>query len=174
MFLKDDGREPIFVRGPVAFNLLNDEQRLTRVAPRTGESLRLQTPASDPDPESFTVKPVVLPAYEGDTSGVLPVYATGLIEAMRAADPQFVLRSEGRARVNSQPGYQIQFQTRRGGRTTYGRRALLFIEEPGVRKGADITMLAVRSPAMPNVEAVGSNGPTKLPYRSFRLGTARP
>lgn len=174
MFLKDDGREPIVVRGPVAFNLLKDEQRLVRVAPRTGESLRLQTPASDPDPESFTVKPVVLPAYEGDTSGVLPIYATGLIEAMRAADPQFVLRSEGRARVNSQPGYQIQFQTRRGGRTTYGRRALLFVEEPGVREGADITMLAVRSPAMPNVDAVGSNGPTKLPYRSFRLGTERP
>ena len=93
---------------------------------------------------------------------------------MRAADPQFILRSEGRARVNSQPGYQIQFQTKQGGRTAYGRRTLLFKDEPGEREGADITMIAVRSPAMPNVDEVGSNGPTKLPYRSFRLGTERP
>ena len=35
-------------------------------------------------------------------------------------------------------------------------------------------MIAARSPAMPNVDAVGSDGPTKLPYRSLRLGTERP
>ena len=174
VFLRDDGRTPLVVQGPVAFNLLYDDAKLERAAPQGGDSLLLRTPASDPDPESFTVRPVRLPAYTGDASGVLPGFASGLIEEMRAADPEFVLRSEGRARVNRQPGYQIQFQTKQGGRTAYGRRALLFKEEPGVRDGADITMLAVRSPSMPNVDAVGSNGPTKLPYRSFRLGTERP
>ena len=74
-----------------------------------------------------------------------------------------MLRSEGRARVNSQPGYQIQFQTSSGGRTVYGRRTLLFADEPGAREGVDITMLAARSPSIPNVDAVGSNGPAEAP-----------
>lgn len=174
LFLRDDGRTPLVVRGPVAFNLLYDDEKLERVSPQAGEALRLQTLAADPDPESFAVRAVRLPTYTGDASGVLPGFATGLIEQMRAADPRFILRAEGRARVNSQPGYQIQFQTRRGGRTTYGRRTLLFKDEPGERDGADVTMLAARSPAMPNVDEVGSSGPTKLPYRSFRLGTERP
>ena len=173
-FLKDDGREAVVVREPIAFNLLYGRDKLVRAAPRQGESLRLVTPANDPDPESVTIRPVVLQAYEGDINGVLPTYATELIRAMRAADPQFILREEGRDRVNRQPGYKISFQTRQGGRTVYGRRSLLFADEPGLREGADVTLLAVRSPSMPNVDAVGSNGPTKLPYRSFRFGTDRP
>ncbi len=170
---RDDGRLTIVVRGPVAFNLLYND-KLVRVAPRPGESLRLVTPAADPDPESVVLRPVVLPPYRGEASGVLPVFATGLVEQMRRADPNFILRSEGRARVNSQPGYQIQFQTKLGGRTAYGRRSLLFADEPGAREGVDITMLSSRSPTVPNVDSVGSNGPTKLPYRSLRLGTERP
>jgi hypothetical protein len=171
--LRGDGRTPVVVRGPVAFNLLIND-KLIRVQPKAGESLRLQTPVGDPDPESVAVRPVVLPAYTGETSGVLPVFASGLIDKMRAADPNFILRSEGRARVNSQPGYQIQYQTSRGSRTVYGRRALLFLDEPGTREGVDISLEAVRSPSIPNVDQVGSNGPTKLPYRSLRLGTERP
>ena len=71
------------VREPVAFNLLMND-KLVRVQPRAGESLRLQTPASDPDPESVAVRPVVLPAYTGDASGVPPVFASALIDRMRA------------------------------------------------------------------------------------------
>lgn len=171
---RDDGREVLVVRGPVTFNLLYQPDRLHRAAPLPGEALRLRTGADDPDPESVAIRPVRLPPYTGDPSGTLPVYASGLVERMRRADPAFVLRSEGRARVNRQPGYQIQFQTSRGGRTVYGRRALLFKDEPGVRDGADILLLATRSPSIPNVDAVGSNGPTKLPYRSFRFGAERP
>ena len=100
---RSDGRETIVVREPIAFNLLKND-KLVRVQPRAGESLRLQSPASDPDPDAVIVRPVVLPAYSGDASGVLPVYASGLIERMAKADPHFALRSEGRARVNSQPG----------------------------------------------------------------------
>jgi hypothetical protein len=171
--IRSDGREVIVVREPIAFNLLKND-RLERVEPRAGESLRLQTRASDPNPQTVVVRPVVLPAYSGDASGVLPVYASGVIGRMAKTDPNFILRSEGRARVNSQPGYQIQFQTSSGGRTVYGRRTLLFLDEPGEREGVDITLTAARSPAIANVDAVGSDGPTKLPYRSLRLGAERP
>src|SRR6185436_3748886 len=85
LVLRGDGRTAVVVREPVAFNLLIND-KLVRVQPRAGESLRLQTPASDPDPESVVVRPLVLPAYTGDTSGVLPVYASALIDRMRAAD----------------------------------------------------------------------------------------
>ena len=126
------------------------------------------------DPERFSVRPITLPPYTGDPAGVEPIVASGLIRQMRREDPGFVLRSEGRTRINQQPGYQIQFQTRVGGRLAFGRRTMLFADEPGVRQGADITLVSVRSPTIPNVDAVGSNGPLKQPYRSFRLGAERP
>ncbi len=167
-------RDTIVVKSPLAFNLVYQADKLDRVAPAAGDELRLRSPASTAAPALVTVRPIRLPAYAGDPAGTLPVFASGLIAQMQRADPTFVLRSEGRARVNGQPGYQIQFQTTHNGHTVYGRRALLFEDKPGVRDGADITMLATRSPTIPNVDAVGSNGPTKLVYRSFRLGTERP
>jgi len=169
-----DGAKVLVVRGPVTFNLKYDPARLDRATPQAGDSLLLQTVASDRDPERFSVRPITLPPYTGDPAGVEPIVASGLIKEMRRADPGFVLRSEGRTRINQQPGYQIQFQTRVGGRLAFGRRTILFKDEPGVRQGADITLLSVRSPTIPNVDAVGSNGPLKQPYRSFRLGAERP
>jgi hypothetical protein len=167
--------QTVVVREPVAFNLVYDADRLDRITPPpAGASLELRTNASDPDPETFTVRPITLPAYRGDPAGVEPIVASGLIAQMRRTYPGFILRSESRTRINSQPGYQIQFQTRVGGRTAYGRRTILFPDEPAVREGADITVLSVRSPTIPNVDAVGSNGPMKQPYRSFRFGTERP
>ena len=167
-------RDTIVVRSPLAFNLVYQADKLSRITPTAGEELRLRSPAATAAPALVTVRAVRLPPYTGDPAGTLPVFASGLITQMQRADPNFILRSEGRARVNGQPGYQIQFQTKQNGRTVYGRRALLFEDKPGVRDGADITMLATRSPTIPNVDAVGSNGPTKLVYRSFRLGTERP
>ncbi|HEY5142680.1 MAG TPA: hypothetical protein VII98_04205 [Solirubrobacteraceae bacterium] len=167
-------RDTIVVRSPLAFNVVYQADKLDRIAPVAGDELRLRSPASTAAPALVTVRPVRLPPYTGDPAGTLPVFASGLITEMRRADPNFILRSEGRARVNGQPGYQIQFQTTQNGHTVYGRRALLFEDKPGVRDGADITLLATRSPTIPNVDGVGSNGPTKLVYRSFRLGTERP
>ena len=43
-----------------------------------------------------------------------------------------------------------------------------------MREGAGFTVLCARSPTIPDVDAVGSNGPMKQPYRSFRFGTERP
>ena len=169
-----DGTKVLVVRGPVTFNLKYDAVRLERAAPQPGDSLLLRTVASDADPERFTVRPITLPPYTGDPAGVEPIVASGLITQMRREDPGFVLRSEGRTRINQQPGYQIQFQTRVGGRLAFGRRTMLFADEPGVRQGADVTLVSVRSPTIPNVDAVGSNGPLKQPYRSFRLGAERP
>jgi hypothetical protein len=169
-------RTEVVVREPLAYNLVYAPAALERVRPRGRETLRLQTPAGRAAPQSFAVTPFTLPAYRGDATGVMTVMAGNLIRDMRARFPGFVWRGDGRVNYNRQPGYEILFQTKVGGRTTYGRRTLLV---PGgdvpPREGLDIMMLAARSDAIPKVDAVAaSNGPLKTAIRSLRFGTERP
>jgi hypothetical protein len=177
LLLRDsrDTRPHAVVRAPVAFNLLYPKP-LERVTPRGREVLRLQTPPGTAAPQSFAVAPLKLPAYRGDVGAVLLGMSGPLIQRMSRTIPGFVWRADGRVNYNRQPGYEIQFQATIGGRTTYGRRTLLV---PGgdtpPREGVDITILAARSPAVSNVNAVAStNGALKTAIRSFRFGTERP
>jgi hypothetical protein len=168
------GQAAIVVRKPIAFNLITT-QGVQRVAPRSGELLRLR--AAVGAPQTFTVRPLAIPPYRGDVTAELTFMASGLIDDMQAHVPGFVLRSEGRARINTSPGYQIVYQVQIGGHTGYGRRVLL-VPDPGVeahpRIAADIDLRSARSPAIPNADAVGANGLLKTPLRSFRFGTDRP
>jgi hypothetical protein len=177
LLLRDnrDTRPHAVVRAPVAFNLLYPKP-LERVKPRGRETLRLQTPAGSSAPQSFAVTPLKLPPYRGDSSAVLLGMSARLIQQMTRTIPGFVWRADGRVNYNRQPGYEIQFQAKIGGKTTYGRRTLLV---PGgdtpPRAGVDIMILATRSPAVPNVNAVASKaGALKTAIRSFRFGTERP
>lgn len=164
----------VLVARPIAFTL-GYRDGLERVAPDDGELLRLQTPAGAADPERFTVTPLRLPPYRGDPSGVLPVVAAREVPRLRRAFPDgFRYRGDGRVRVNLLPGHQVLFQTRIAGRTAYGRRVLLLPDEPGARVGVALTLVSVRTPAIPAVDAVGSVGLLKGPLRSFRFGTERP
>ena len=67
-------------------------------------------------------------------------------------------RGDGRVNYNRQPGYEILYQAKIDGRTTYGRRTILL---PGgdtpPREGVDISMVAARSDAIPRVDAVGAD-----------------
>jgi hypothetical protein len=168
------GQAGIVVRGPIPFNLIT-AQGVQRVAPRNGELLRLQATAGGP--QTFTVRRLAIPQYRGDVTAELTFMASGLIDDMQAHVPGFVLRSEGRARINTSPGYQIVYQVQIGTHTGYGRRILL-VPDPGIeahpRVAADVDLRAARSPAIPNVDAIGNNGVLKTPLRSFRFGTARP
>jgi hypothetical protein len=163
------------VREPIAFNLVYPPS-LVRVRPHGRETLRLETRAGNPDPQSFAVTPFTLPPYHGDSTGVLTLMSANLIARMRATIPGFVWRGDGRVNYNRQPGYEILFQSKVGGRTTYGRRTMLV---PGgdtpPREGVDIMILAARSEAIPRVDAVAaSSGALKTAIRSFRFGTERP
>jgi hypothetical protein len=170
-----DTRPQAVVREPIAYNLIYPAP-LVRVRPRSGETLRLETPRGTKAPQSFAVRPLRLPPYHGDSTGILTLMSANMITRMRAQYPGFVWRGDGRVSYNRQPGYEILFQARIGGRTTYGRRTMLV---PGTdappREGVDITMLAARSTAIPRVDAVGAaNGALKTAIRSFRFGTERP
>jgi hypothetical protein len=172
---ENDGRAQAVVREPIAYNLVYP-RTLARVAPQGRETLRLQTPAGAKDPQSFAVTPYRLPPYTGDPTGVLTLTSANMISRMRQTIPGFVWRGDGRVNYNRQPGYEILFQARIDGRTTYGRRTILL---PGgdtpPKEGVDIMMLAARSEAIPRVDAIGAAaGALKTAIRSFRFGTERP
>jgi hypothetical protein len=166
------GQAAVVVRKPVTFNLIYTDA-LQRRAPRAGESLRLQTRSGSP--QSFVVHPLSIPPYKGDVSAELTFMSARLIDEMRAHYQDFIWRSDGRVNINKQPGYQIVFQARVNGRTTYGKRVLLVTgPDPPPHAGLDITMLATRSVAVPKADAVAANGALKTPYRSLRFGADRP
>ena len=166
------GQAGVVVREPVAFNLIYTDA-LQRSRRATGETLRLQTRAGAP--QSFAVRPLRLAPYKGDVSAALTLLSARLIRQMSAQYPGFLWRGDGRVNINKQPGYQIVFQARVGGHTTYGKRVLLVAApDPPPRAGLDITMLSERSPAIPQADAVAANGALKTPFRSLRFGTERP
>jgi hypothetical protein len=166
------GQAGVVVSKPVAFNLIHTDA-LHRRAPRAGEELRLESAAGPP--QSFVVHPLRIGSYKGDVSAALTLMSSRMIDEMRAHYPAFVYRSEGRVNINKQPGYQIVFQAKVDGRTTYGKRVLLVVgPDPPPHSGLDITMLAARSAGVPKADAVAANGALKKPYRSLRFGTERP
>jgi hypothetical protein len=173
VFLRDTpGQAGVVVREPVTYNLTYTDA-LRRVAPRAGETLRLQSRAGAP--QSMAVRPLRLAPYKGDVSATLTLLSARLIREMGAQYPGFLWRGDGRVNINKQPGYQIVFQARIGGRTTYGKRVLLVAApDPPPSTGLDITMLSARSPAVPRADAVAANGALKTPYRSLRFGSERP
>lgn len=162
------------VREPVAYNLAYSPG-LRRVAPRPGETLRLVSAPGTAAPYSFAVSTLRLPGYRGDVSAELTLLSATLIDQMRARIPGFAYRGDGRVNVNRQPGYQIVYQARIGGRTVYGKRVLLVPGyDPPPRAGLDVTLQAQRSGAVPSANAVGLNGALKTGLRSLRFGTQRP
>ena len=71
------------------------------------------------------MRPLHLAPYKGDVSAALTLLSARLIREMGAQYQGFLWRGDGRVNINKQPGYQIVFQARVGGRTTYGKRVLL-------------------------------------------------
>ena len=164
----------VVVRAPVAYNLAYSPA-MRRVSPKDGETLRLASAPGTAEPYSYAVSTLRLPAYRGDVSAELTLLSATLIEQMRARIPGFAYRGDGRVNVNQQPGYQIVYQARIGGKTIYGKRVLLVPGyDPPPRAGLDLTLQAQRSGAVPSANAVGLNGALKTSLRSLRFGTERP
>jgi hypothetical protein len=163
-----DAKRAVVVRTPIAFNFVY-RAPFRKLAPQGGELARVGSRS-----QSFAVRELKLPAYRGDAAGFLPLYAVQQQAQMAREFPAFVWRSDGRANINQQQGFEIVFQYRRpGGPLTYGRRVLL-LPSVTAREGADILVTAPRSPAVVRADDVGHNGGLKTALRSFRFGTERP
>jgi hypothetical protein len=146
---------------------------LYRATPEPGEWVRLERHRADGVLEdSYAVRPLVLPAYSGALSGELPLYAAGYIRALRTRDASFVLRGEGKTRVNTVPAYNVLYTTRIAGRTMFGRDVLLVAQRPGERRGVNIVMLTspTANAKVTSPLEVASEGVLLKPLKTFTLG----
>jgi hypothetical protein len=146
---------------------------LYRVAPDPGGYVKIQRRrANGALEDSYAVEPLTLPPYAGELSGELPVYAAGHIRELERRNSAFVLRGEGKTRVNAVPAYQVLYTATVEGRTMYGRDVLLLPERPGAREGVEIVMLTSPT-ANAQVDSpleVASTGVLLRPLKTFTFG----
>jgi hypothetical protein len=147
---------------------------LYRVRPDPGGYVKVQRHrAGGALEDSFAVEPLTLPPYSGSVSGELPLYAERYIRALAGRTAGFVLRGEGKTRLNTGlAGYQVVYEASVEGRTMWGRDVLLLPERPAVRRGVDVVMLTsphanarVTSPL-----EVATAGVLQRPLKSFSFG----
>ena len=146
---------------------------LWKAAPDPGGYVRIERRrAGGALEDSYAVRPLVLPPYAGEQSGALPVYASGYIRELARRDPGFVLRGEGKTRVNAVPAYQVLYTAVVEGRPMYGRDVLLLPERQGAREGVAIVMLTSPT-ANSKVDSpleVAQAGVLLRPLKSFSFG----
>lgn len=122
---------------------------------------------------SFAVNPLRLPSYTGDTSVELSIYTAGYIHALARSSPGFVLRGEGKTRVNSGlVGYEILYTANVEGRPMFVRDVLLVPPRSGARDGVSIVMLTAPT-ASTQVDSpleVGTTGVLLRPLKTFSFG----
>ena len=146
---------------------------LYRTEPDPGGYVKVKSTGTDGTLKySYAVDPLELPSYSGSLSGELPVFTDGYIDELEHRYRDFVLRGESRTRVNKVAGYEVLYTAEVQGRQMYGRNVLLLPEQPGVRRGVKIEMLASTS-ANSQIKSpmeVASAGPLVNPLKTFSFG----
>jgi hypothetical protein len=168
---RDDGDQLVFEGEPV-FNVLYAPDALHRAAERPGELLRLEG-TRGPQSVSVTVRPLALPAFDGDVSHAqLPVYATSHIDALRAGLDGFRLTGEGRARVNDAPGYEVTFTYGPPQARTFGSDVLVV---PSEDDAAGAVLLSLRRQVTGPLDEADHefSSLARKAFRSFRYGRDR-
>lgn len=146
---------------------------LYRVAGDSGGYVKVQSRYPDGALKySYAVAPLALPAYSGSASGELPVYAALYIARLHSRYQDFVLRGEGKTRVNAVPGYHVLYTASVEGRQMLGRDVLLLPPREGVREGVTIEMLTspTASSQIKAPNEVASTGVLLRPLKTFTFG----
>jgi hypothetical protein len=153
--------------GPAPFSF--SYRSLYRTTPAAGEYVRVQRVAHGHLEDAFAVGPLQLPRYTTSLSAELPLYAASYIAGLRHRYTGFVLRDEGKTRVNTVPAYTVAYTARIAGRTVYGRDVLLLPERAGARAGVHIVMLSSPGPQVTSSLLVGTTGVLERPLETFTL-----
>jgi hypothetical protein len=146
---------------------------LYRVAPAPGEFVRIERHGSGGRLEdSFAVRKLTLPPYTGTQTGELPLYAAGHIGELESRYRGFVLRGEGKTRVNQVAAYNIFFSAQVAGRTMWGRDVLLLPQRTRPRHGVELVMLTspTANKQVTSPLEVASEGVLLKPVKTFSLG----
>jgi hypothetical protein len=122
--------------------------------------------------DSLAIEPLLLPPYTGEESAELPVYATGYAKVLAKRYAHFVLRGEGKTKVNTIPAYGVFYTLELRGRTMWGRDILVLPERPGAREGVDLVMITApkSNPSVKSPMEVGFAGALVRPLRTFAFG----
>jgi hypothetical protein len=116
------------------------------------------------------VRELDLPAYEGSVAGVLPILADRQEKELARELPGFRLRTEGKARVNDAPGYQLRYESRD---VTSGID-ILVVPEDGDREGVLLRFRQSNPPRALGGRQKALVKATRKVFRSFRFGLDRP
>jgi hypothetical protein len=146
---------------------------LYRASPDPGGYVKVRRLHSDGTiADSFAVDPLRLAPYSGSLEGVLPIYAAGYIATLTRRYPSFVLRGEGKTKVNNVPAYDVFYTAVVDAHKVYGRDVLLLPERAGAREGVDIVMLtsSLRSSRLSSPMEVATTGILLRPLKSFTFG----
>ena len=169
---RDGGVTQLTQREGRVYTLLLPDGPLAVVDPRPGELTRVEGRRGDLR-AAVTVRAITLPPYRGSAiTGLAPVLLERRIAALRRRDPTFVLRADGRARVNSAPGYEIGFRTGpRGDRRNV--REVVLTEDADASEGLLLTLsVSARGRRTARQRALADDA--KSLFRSVRFGTDRP
>lgn len=167
-----DGLTTLEHRSAPVFTLLHPAGQVRRVSPGPGELVRLRSRRGALE-ITVTVSRLALPAYEGSVSGFLPVYADRHVRALAAELPGFQARTDGKARVNDAPGYQIKYRAGTAQRPMTGID-ILVVPEDGRRDGVVLRYRQTNPPRA--LDAAGKDlvKASRKAFRSFRFGLDRP
>jgi hypothetical protein len=147
---------------------------LYSVGPEAGELVKVESRwPSGALKYSYAVAPLTLPAYSGELTGEIPLYATGFIHTLAGRLRGFVLRGEGKTRIsNKLEGYQVLYVADVGGEEMFGRDVLLLPPRAGVREGVVVSMLTspTASAQVSSPMEVGETGVLLRPLKTLAFG----
>ena len=163
----------LVVRGAHAGQLPVDAP-LRRVKPARGELVALQTPRSYGEPVRFAVRPLTLPRYGGDPGAQLLLYSVKLERYLEAKHPGLIDPQRGPHAHQPTAGYQITWQTKIKGRTTFGRDVMVVDDVNAARIGATLEMLERHLAARPERRLARRDQPAEVVAALVPAGTERP
>jgi hypothetical protein len=168
----DDGLELLEHRSAPVFTLLYPPAQVHRTAPRPGELLRM-TSRRGALRMAVTVRHLTLPPYRGSIAGLLPIYADRQARALAAGLPRFRALTDGKARLNDAPGYQLGYRYGPPNHRTQGIDVFVVLND-GDREGVLLRYRQTNPPGGPNGPQRDLVKATRAAFRSFRFGLDRP
>jgi hypothetical protein len=169
----DNGLDKLTVHGKPSFNVLYDPGLLHRATTRAGELMRLAGTSPNVDVE-LTARRANLPPYNGDViGGQLPLYTAQYAQRLSTQLPDFALGTEGKARLNQAPGYQIAYTSGPAANRTNWHEVFVM---PAADQPDQTIVLRMRQTfrGRAGARARALLQATKKAFRSFRFGTSRP
>ena len=164
-----DGLTKLEHRSAPQFTLLYPAGDVHRVKAGPGEIVRLRSGRGRlrhgrDDPAASRSRPT-----RGSVSGLLPVFADRQAAALARELPGFRFRTDGKARVNDAPGYQLRYRAGPPNRRTLGTDVLV-VPEDGDRDGVLLRFRQTNPPRALDEADKELVKATRKAFRSFRFG----